>query len=407
MEHMLQEQLIRDVKTLCGLPEGRQVGSAGNRKATAYAAGRLRDMGYGVQEKSFGCLDWEESGCRIRAGKEDVAGFVSPWSLPCALTAPWVCAGTIEELEETDMEGRIVVLHGQLCQEQLMPKNFVFYNPEHHRRIIGRLEAGRPAAIVAITGKNPELAGALYPFPLIEDGDVDIPSVYVKDTEGEKILGQAPGLLTLEIRSRRRKATGANVVARLEGSSGRRVVLTAHIDAKKDTPGALDNAAGVATLLGLAERTVRRPVRHTVEVVFLNGEDDYAQPGQMLYLEDNADAMDDILLNINVDGAGCRGVRDGYCTIGWPEKGSGLLEPLSDRTAFAVMDPWMQGDHMLFVMAGIPALAVTSENLDEVMGEIAHTPQDTPDRISPEKLVRLSAALDRLLLALDEQGMGE
>ena len=37
------------------------------------------------------------------------------------------------------------------------------------------------------TDRNPELVGALYPFPLFEDGDFDIPSVFMTGDEGLRL----------------------------------------------------------------------------------------------------------------------------------------------------------------------------------------------------------------------------
>ncbi len=69
-----------------------------------------------------------------------------------------------------------------------MPKNFVFYNPEEHQRIISVLESSGVKAIICATGRNPALAGGVYPFPLIEDGDFNIPSVYMTEDEAARIL---------------------------------------------------------------------------------------------------------------------------------------------------------------------------------------------------------------------------
>jgi hypothetical protein len=41
--------------------------------------------------------------------------------------------------------------------------------------------------IIAATSRSPELAGALYPFAWIEDGDFDIPSVYMTDEQGARL----------------------------------------------------------------------------------------------------------------------------------------------------------------------------------------------------------------------------
>ena len=65
-------------------------------------------------------------------------------------------------------------------------------------------------------------------------------------------------------------------------------------------------------------------------------------------------------------------------------------------------EPWVQSDHMLFVMNQTPAMAITSEPLVEVETSITHTPKDRPDLVDCDKLVHVALALRDLLLALDK-----
>ena len=93
------------------------------------------------------------------------------------MRGPLLAVTTIDELEAVDATSPVVLARGALTKEPLMPKHFPFYNPDEHKRIIRALESKQPLAIIAATSRNPELAGALYPFPWIEDGDFDIPSI--------------------------------------------------------------------------------------------------------------------------------------------------------------------------------------------------------------------------------------
>ena len=138
------------------------------------------------------------------------------------------------ELERTDYAGKLLLLHGEISAEQMMPKNFVFYNPEHHQRIIALLEQKKPAAIIASTGRNPELVGALYPFPLFVDGDFDIPSVYCKEFCWESLLIAGRAEFRLKIDARRVPSSASNVVARLNPGAKQKIVVTAHIDAYEE-----------------------------------------------------------------------------------------------------------------------------------------------------------------------------
>jgi aminopeptidase YwaD len=234
-----------------------------------------------------------------------VEAFASPYSPGCRVEAPLVVVNNVAELETATLTGKIVLLHGEIAGEQLMPKNFPFYNPDHHQKIIALLENKQPQAIVAATTQDAAMVGSgIYPFPLIEDGDFDIPSVYMTAKEGERLAACARQVVSLENRAQRIPASGVHVIARQGTYPGRRVVLFAHIDAKMGTPGAADNASGVIILLLLAELLATYTGSLSVEIVPLNGEDHYNSPGEQYDLAANAGRFDEILLGTNIDGVG-------------------------------------------------------------------------------------------------------
>ena len=171
-----------------------------------------------------------------------------------------------------------------VVREQLMPKSFTYYNPEEHRRIVSALEAARPAVVIAATGRDPVLASGLSPYPLLEDGDVDMPSLYLTEAEGERLARFEGRTVRVTSDARRVASWGCNVVATHGAGRARRVVVCAHVAAKLGTPGALDDAAGVVTLLLLAQLLGRgRSLADgdvAVEFVAMNGEDHYANPGE-------------------------------------------------------------------------------------------------------------------------------
>jgi aminopeptidase YwaD len=167
------------VETLCAVSPNRTVGSPGNRAATDFFAHTIAKFGYQVEQRDFACIDWTANAASVQAGSRSFEVHASPYSSACRVTAPLVCARTVEALQDLDAEGKVLLLHGPITAEQLMPKNFVFYNPEHHQQLVALLEHKAPSAIISATGRNPEAVGALYPFPLIEDGDFDIPSEHM------------------------------------------------------------------------------------------------------------------------------------------------------------------------------------------------------------------------------------
>jgi aminopeptidase YwaD len=387
---------------LCVEIPNRPVGSPGNRQATAFFADRMASLGFVTESPPFDCIYWTHSGARLTAGGESFQVFVSPYSSGCQILAPLVAASTLDELESAPASGKLLLLRGELTREQLMPKNFPFYNPEEHQHIYRLLETKKPLAILAATTRNPELAGALYPFPLIEDGDFDIPSVYLTQEEGDRLLQYVGSPASLASLSQRIPALGCNVIAARNPAAEKRIVLTAHIDAKEGTPGALDNAAGVVTLLLLAELLQDYSGRHGVEIVAVNGEDNYAAPGEIQYLQRNQGKMGDILLNINLDGVGYIHGATAFSLYECPAALSALVTGVfSAHPKLVQGEQWYQSDHMVFVQSGVPALALTSEAFMDIETQFAHTPKDTPDLVDPARLAALALAIRDLLLALD------
>jgi len=357
----------------------------------------MKALGWETESQEFAAMDWLEGGASLHCGADSFKVYPSPYSLGCEIEAQLVEASSLEELERAEISGKLLLLHGEIAKEQLMPKNFVFYNPEEHQRIITRLEQGVPKAVINATGRNASLAAGVYPFPLIEDGDFDIPSVYMTDAEGERLLACVGKIASLKSVSRRVPGKGYNVIARKGRESAGRIVVTAHIDAKKGTPGALDNASGVVVLLLLAELLANHAGNRQVELVAFNGEDYYAVPGQMLYIHQNQGRFGEILLNINIDGAG---YKQGGTAFSFYH-----LPPDIEATAREVIDqfegigqgvPWVQGDHSLFIQQGCPALAVSSQWFTEHIDsqEITHTLKDTVEVVDCAKLVEIAQALD-------------
>ncbi|MFZ5809306.1 MAG: M28 family peptidase [Chloroflexota bacterium] len=398
-ENMSQISLAY-LKTLCQTIPERCVGSEGNRQATRFFADQLTRLGWQTEAQPFEALDWEEAGASLQAGDQIFSVFVSPYSLGCEVRAPLIGVSRLSELETADLRGKIVLLYGDIAKEQLMPKNFVFYNPEEHQRIVALLERGMPQALVCATGRNAAVAGGVYPFPLIEDGDFDIPSVYMTEEEGKRLLQYVGQTVVLVSKSRRIPATGENILGRKGNNPERRIVMTAHIDAKKGSPGAIDNATGVVVLLLVAQLLQDYSGDPTLELVAFNGEDYYAASGQMVYIQHIQGRFSEIALNINIDGAGYKEGKSAFSFFNLPveleRKAHRLLTKLPGITQGA---QWIQGDHSIFIQYGVPAIAISSQwfldHLDSQ--EITHTPKDNIEIVDPHKLVEIAVALQSFL----------
>ncbi len=281
-----------------------------------------------------------------------------------------------DDLEALDRPGSILLLHGAIAAEQLTPRNYPFYQMDGHARILAALDRARPAAVIAATDRTPMAAG-LYPFPLFEDGDLGHPSAFLRDVEGAAAA-----------RARRASPCGSTSTRYSDASppsrSSRskpgadpargRVVVSAHIDSRYGTPGALDNAGGVCVLMALADQLAGATPALDVELVPFNGEDDFAAPGEIAYLGRPDAALDRIALVVNIDAVGRRGDDTAISFYGCPDEiRSAALSAASAVPRVAEGPEWPMSDHMIFAMRGTPALAVTSTGLHEIAATVAHT----------------------------------
>ncbi len=399
----LAQSAARYIETLTACRPHRRTGSSGNREAVSYFADVSRPFGYHPETKPFPCLDWRNDGCVLAVEDATLPAYVSPYSPGCEARAPIRVANTVEQLEETECTGCIMLLWGEIASEQLMPKGFPFYNPDSHRRLYALIEEKHPAALVTATGHNPEVAGALDPYPMFVDGDFDIPSVYCTEETGARIAHAVgrPGYLA--INAARSPATASNIVIHANPAAPRRVLVTAHIDTYEDTPGAYDNASGTAVLLLLAQLLATDPAPAApaaagaplgVEIVALNGEDHYSAAGQLDYLRRYGGDLETVAAAINIDGVGYREGGTAYSfyemSPGTQQRAARLLESYPGMNEGA---QWPSGDHMVFVQQGVPALAFTAERTPELLRTVAHTAKDTPDLLDYGKLVELARTL--------------
>lgn len=381
---------------LCDIISDRSVGAKGNVEATDWAEKLFREFGWETSMPKFDAMDWKSRGAVLVCEGEKFEILSSPYSLPTDITAPVVPVSTVEELEKADTKNAILMLHGELAKEQYMPKNFVFYNPERHQQVIKLLENSGAKALICATGRNSELAGGSYPFPLFEDGDFNIPSVYMKDIEGERLLKHLKHEVKLVSDCERIPAPGYNVYAHKGPAQGKKIAITAHIDAKKGTPGAIDNATGVIVLLLLAELLKNEKLDIGVDLIAFNGEDYWAVPGQMLYIAEHQGDLSSVSLNINIDGAGYHKGNSAFSFFNLPDKvKKAAEEAMENHPSISEGIQWVQGDHSIFVQFGVPAMAVSSQwflNNMETQ-DVTHTPKDKPSIVDLEKIVEIAKAI--------------
>jgi Zn-dependent M28 family amino/carboxypeptidase len=228
--------------------------------------------------------------------------------------------------------------------------------------------------------------------------------------------------------------SAVNLVAEVTGTEqpDQVVVIGAHYDTVPRSPGANDNASGVAVLLALAEAFVDQPQALTIRFVFFANEEPpfylSEDMGSHAYAGMLRDKNTAVSAMIALDGLGYFSTEPG--SQRFPAPGIGLAYP--DRAEFiafvtrmrnrslltrslaafreqasipsegAVLPSFLPGvgwsDHWSFWQHGYPALLVTDTL--PFRDPDYHSPADTPERLDFQRMARVAVGLQSVLVAL-------
>jgi aminopeptidase YwaD len=361
----------------------RPVGSVGNQRAETYIAQQLEKDGFTVRHQKFECEDWQLQEVDVEVDGLHMPVRPNSYSAACDVRAPLLTAQTIEDLKALEMRGRVVALHGGLSADPWQPRHLRYFSFRDQQRLREQLERAQPAAVITISPRNEHVR------PIIEDGEFRIPSVTVNSSAGARLIAAEGHIVRVRVDSRTRASLGANVIAdapvRPRGSVPQ-VLLCAHYDTKHGSPGALDNASGVAAMLVLAARLrARRDLE--VHCVGLNGHDHFASPGQQVYQAFLGDAQTSLDLVINFDDIGYQAASN---TVAFMSCTDRFVQRVRERIArypgIFEIGPWPQGDHAMFWAAGVPSVAFTSEASFALPDRVTHTPFDVVDNVNAESI---------------------
>jgi hypothetical protein len=263
--------LRRDVERLAALGP-RFAGTAGEERGRAFVREVLAAALPGaVHEEEFDHLAYRPEGASCQALGSNLelpsAGLQSTVAGVVEAEAIYVGAGDEATLEL--LLGRGDTLAGRIA---------VVRSGVPMTVVPGLVDRG-VAGIVVIGGAPDGLVqhftAAFYPAPLAppwEGRVLPVPGVTVEAGAGERLLAlltTGPVRLRVEHRATYETATSANVVAEIPGTDpdAARVVVGAHYDTQLESPGAADNATGLAALLGMARAWAELRPRRTIELV--------------------------------------------------------------------------------------------------------------------------------------------
>ncbi len=249
-----------------------------------------------------------------------------------------------------------------------------------------RLMEAKPAFLLFVDIRFPgdrPLADGMFPAYTEALGAVPVMNVAYQDAWNWQREGAVAARLCVD--GGMSESESANVIADLPGREPEAgtLVLSAHHDTQADSPGADDNASGVAGLVELARVLAPRPRRRTIRLISFGAEEQLSVGSAAYVRLHRAEVAKSMRLIFNLDSMGSG--------LGWTEIWCNGSEEL-DRT----VRPWFEGrglypkirnglvpyaDHFPFVAAGIPGVWIWRPNCAN--GRFFHhRPDDDMSRIS-------------------------
>jgi aminopeptidase YwaD len=374
------DKIYKNIEYLSQTP--RVAGSDSEYKAVQFIKKQFKSYGYKADIEEFNFLSYTDP----NLVELSVAGFDGEiqanhltYSVNGDLSGEVVYAGlgTKEELGETDVAGKLALIQrGSLTFAE---------------KVLNAAEKGA-AGVILFNNAEGELNGTLG-----EDNDKYIPSVTITKKDGEALLEKlnAGVKLTASLKiegAYSGEKTSYNVVATKKATKSNKakkndiIYITGHHDSVAGAPGANDDASGTSVTLELARVLKNLPTDTEIRFVTFGAEEN-GLLGSQHYVSNLPD--DDIkrtIANFNLDMVGSKDAGD--LVILTNDGEMNLVTELAQASSTRLNGeptPYGQGgrsDHVSFAEAGIPAALFIHSPSEPWY----HTPDDTIDKISKEKL---------------------
>lgn len=373
---------------------GRLTGSAASVGARARLISELKKLGLEPQTETFSMPGWERG--------DDSAEMLAPFARPLRVAA----LAYTQPAERFEAE----VVHLGRGRPEDYPKKSV-------KGMIGLVDAsanlrgdrlGELAVEHGLRGllyTNREGGGQLLARSSSFQGDaMPVPFFCITQEEGQwiaRLLARGETVrIAMESQSRPRPVEGVNVSVTFPGAEPSTVLVGAHFDSWDLGQGALDNGIGVAQLFALARALRDTQLRHTVKLVWFDGEEQGLW-GSRIHAAATRD--EPLVAMVNLDMVGV--------PIGVNALGADGLVPALERWEKTLPENtlpkgvenlnWLGSDHTPFQLAGVPSITFNAPIHRESV-RYYHDLADTIDKVYPGLIEDASAVIASLVVTLAE-----
>jgi aminopeptidase YwaD len=358
-------------------------GTPADERAVEYIASHFRRCGAQVAVQDYDCPGWEHEGTELmlmaQAGPQPLPAFAQTFTEGCDVEGRLAVVDTRHALEfRPDLEGKVIVLDGEVGGPQAMNRNVTLL----------AVEERKPLAIILIDRRE-EVSTKLLRDPFLRvPGAAVAPSVgaVLRRSEGQRVR--------LRIRARRYDSTGHNVIGHLPGREAGRLVVGAHYDTAADSPGACDDGGGTAVVMELCEAFAAASERRLGIDFIAFGAEEYGRHlralGSVEYVRRHPDELLQTQAILQADGVGLAGAGLRVSVMGW--------HPARARQVLAVLAkfPGCVADHVPFCVNNIPAVYFDCPYESVPI----HTLADTTDLMGRHELTLAAQAMSAVLAEL-------
>ncbi len=369
------EKIYQNIDYLSKVP--RVAGTVSEENAVHYIKEQFESYGYEVEIQPFTFYGYTPP-TTIELSVESQQGEYAPraftYSVSGNVTGELVDAGLgkKEDLQDHDLTGKIALVErGEISFSE---------------KVLNAAEKGAVGVIIYNHSDGP-LSGTLG-----EHNDDFVPAVALSKAEGEALSAELGKSVTITIEGAETgEKTSHNVIATKHPKNKKKatddiIVVGSHHDSVAGAPGANDDASGTAMTLELAR--VLKNEQTDTEVRFITfGAEEVGLLGSSHYVETlSEDEIDRTVANFNLDMVGSKDAGDLVMLTldGKPNLVTELAQKSSEKLN-GEATPYGQGgrsDHVPFAEVGIPAALFIHSPSEPWY----HTPEDTIDKISKEKL---------------------
>jgi len=350
----------------------RPAGTPADARAAEYIAGQLRQLGYAVARQAFPFRFFEEVQPPSLTVVAPAAERLNPVTMAYSASTP---EGGIEAEvvaaglgREEDLRGRR--LDGRVALVQRGEIRFT-------DKVAYAAAAG--AAAVIIYNHQP---GAPQTGTLLEPSR--IPAVMIPLDEGRQ-LADGPVRVRLVVRTATGERTSTNVIGIKRGTRAPEeiVVVGGHRDSVQVSPGANDNASGIAALLEAARLLASTPAARTIHVVAF-GAEELGLVGSRAYAQHPPGKIAG-MINVDMVGRGSLQVGNSNGDPRLLMVAEEVARHLGIRVARFRLGPG-GSDHVAFEEIGVPTVFLHTGDDPAI-----HTPHDAAGRVDPALLAQAAA----------------